>query len=112
MNFKIKTIKIFLNAVPVILMIALIPIIKNDYLLTGVDVLIIAISFSIKYQLKDYVFFGFGFIIMIISEYLFVSTGVETFIRDTLFGLMPLWLPFLWAYAFVVMKRSINIIDK
>jgi hypothetical protein len=25
---------------------------------------------------------------------------------------MPLWLPFLWAYAFVVIKRAIRIIEK
>ena len=112
MTVKNKTTQIFLNAMPVILMIALIPVIKNDYLLTGIDVLIIAVSFSIKYQPKDYLFFSFGFIIMIASEYLFISTGVETFVRNTLFCLMPLWLPFLWAYAFVVIKRSINILDK
>jgi hypothetical protein len=112
MTIRTKTIQIFLNTIPVILMIALIPIIKNDYLLTGIDILIIIISFVIKYQPKDYLFFGFGFIIMIVSEYLFVSTGVETFVRNTLFGLMPLWLPFLWAYAFVAMKRAINILDR
>ncbi len=49
---------------------------------------------------------------MIISEYLFIKTGVETFTRNSLFGLMPLWLPFLWAYAFVVIKRAIKILDK
>ena len=48
---------------------------------------------------------------MIVSEYLFISTGVETFNRNSLFGLMPLWLPFLWGYAFVVMKRVIVVLD-
>ena len=112
MKIKDKVLHIFLNTIPIILMIALIPVVKNDYVLTGIYALIIAISFAIKYDKKDYLFFIFGFIIMIISEYFFVSTGVETFIRNSLFGLMPLWLPVLWAYAFVAMKRAIIILDK
>jgi hypothetical protein len=53
---------------------------------------------------------GFGFIFMTLSEYLFISTGVEVFERDSLFGLMPLWLPFLWGYGFVVIKRSSDLL--
>ncbi len=112
MKVKDKILQIFLNITPIILMIALISIFKNDYVLTGIYAGIIAISFLIKYSQKDYLFFIFGFIIMIISEYFFVSTGVEIFVRNSLFGLMPLWLPFLWAYAFVAMKRAIIILDK
>lgn len=48
---------------------------------------------------------------MIISEFFFVSTGVETFVRNTLFGIMPIWLPFLWGYGFVDIKRAIQILD-
>ena len=112
MKIEDKISKIFLNTIPIILMIVLIPVFKNDYVLTGIHALIIAASFTIKYEQKDYLFFIFGFIIMIISEFFFVSTGVETFIRNSLFGLMPLWLPILWAYAFVAMKRAIIILDK
>jgi len=71
----------------------------------------ILVSFIVKYNKKEYLFFLFGFIGMIVSEYLFISTGVETFNRNSLFGLMPLWLPFLWGYAFVVMKRVIVVLD-
>lgn len=111
-GMKDKILRIFLNAVPVILMIILIPLIMNDYLLTGIYILIIAVAFLIKYEQKDFLFLFFGFFIMLISEYFFISTGVETFVRNTLFGIMPLWLPFLWAYAFVVMKRIIVILNK
>ena len=93
-------------------MIGLIPFVKNDYTLTLIYILIIAVSLIIKYQTKDYLYLILGFTAMIISEYFFVSTGVEIFLRNTLFGLMPLWLPFLWAYAFVVIGRSIKIIEK
>ena len=112
MQLKNKIFSIFLNAIPIILMIIIIPVFKNDYILTGIYVLIILLSFFIKYEKQDYLFFIFGFIFMTISEYLFVSTGVETFIRNSLFGLMPLWLPILWAYSFVAMKRAIIILDK
>lgn len=106
---KIKN--IFLNILPIILMIALIPFVKNDYYLSLIYILIIAASFLVKYEKNDHIFLLFGFFMMIISEYLFVSTGVEAFLRNTLFGLMPLWLPLLWAYSFVAMRRAIMIID-
>ncbi len=112
MKIKDKTLKMALNAVPVALMIALIPVLRNDYTLTAAYVVVISASFLARYEKKDALFFAFGFVIMIIAEYSFVSTGVETFARNSLFGLMPLWLPFLWAYSFVAMKRAIVILDK
>src|SRR3989344_5683364 len=103
---------IFFNLIPILLMIVLIPFIKNDYILTLAYILIILVSFIVKYNKKEYLFFLFGFIGMIVSEYLFISTGVETFNRNSLFGLMPLWLPFLWGYGFVAIKRSIETLNK
>jgi len=105
-----KVLKIILNSIPVVLMIVLIPFVSNDYLLSGIFVVVIAASLLIKYERKDYLFLIFGFLIMIIVEYLFTSTGVETFDRNSLFGVMPVWLPILWAYSFVAMKRAINIL--
>ncbi len=92
-------------------MIGLIPLIINDYLLTLVYIAIITVSLIIKNTKNDLRVFVFGFFIMIASEYLFVSTDVETFQRNSLFGLMPLWLPFLWGYGFVAIKRSIEILN-
>lgn len=99
-----------LNSVPILLMIALIPLIPNDYLLTFSYLVIIAVSLKIKYESKDILFLVLGFFVMTVSEILFINTGVETFKRNTLFGLMPLWLPFLWSYGFVVIKRFVNIL--
>ncbi len=104
--------KIFLNLIPVLFMIILIPIIENDYLLAAIYIVVITVSFFIKYEEDDNFFFIFGFIAMIIAEFIFVSTKVEVFYRNSLFGIIPFWLPFLWAYAFVVMKRGINILKK
>jgi cell division protein FtsW (lipid II flippase) len=83
---KNKTIRIFLNALPIILMIALIPLFQNDYALAIIYAAIIAASFAIKYQEKDIVFFISGLIIMTLSELVFVSTGVEIFTRNSLFN--------------------------
>ena len=93
-------------------MIGLIPLVHNDYLLTLFYIIIIITSLSIKKSKNDTIIMIYGFIIMIISEYIFISTGVETFIRNSLFGIMPLWLPFLWAYSFVAIKRSVDILDR
>lgn len=92
-------------------MIGLIPFVANDYLLTLIYIIIIFISLKlIDTKRKDYLVLVLGFITMIISEFFFISTGVETFSRTSLFGIMPLWLPFLWAYGFVAIKRSIEIL--
>ena len=106
-----KALTIILNAVPVLIMIGLIPLVANDYLLTLIYVVIIIVSLVVKNTRNDLLVLIFGFFIMIISEYLFVSTGVETFQRNSLFGLIPLWLPFLWGYGFVAIKRSIETIN-
>ena len=106
-----KALTIILNAVPVLIMIGLIPLIANDYLLTLIYVVIIIVSLVVKNTRNDLLVLIFGSFIMIVSEYLFVSTGVETFQRNSLLGLIPLWLPFLWGYGFVAIKRSIEILN-
>lgn len=107
-----RSYKIFLIVVPVILMIGLIPLVQNDYVLTLVYAMIICTLLFLKHEHKDILIFTFGFIVMVVSEYLFVSTGVETFVRNSLLGVMPLWLPFLWGYGFIAIKRSVQILDR
>ncbi len=103
-----KYLFIFLNALPIILMIALIPGVSNDYLLAALYIVVILGSFKIHYEQKEVLVFLFGFGVMIVSEYFFVMTGVEVFARHSLLGIMPLWLPFLWGYSFVAMKRALG----
>ncbi|MDO8562148.1 MAG: hypothetical protein Q7S05_05015 [bacterium] len=103
--------RVFLNVIPIVLMIALIPLVQNDFLLSLAYIGIIAVSFLVKYDRNDIIFLIFGFIILSISEYFFISTGVEVFERRTLFGVMPMWLPILWGYAFVAMRRGIMILE-
>ncbi len=101
-----KVFRIFKEGIPVLLMIGLIPLVTNDYVLTFLYAVVIAVSLQVKREKNDLLVAACGFFIMIICEYLFVSTGVETFNRTSLFGLMPLWLPLLWAYGFVAIKRA------
>ena len=105
-----KLIRILLNVIPVALMIGLIPLVPNDYFLTAIYIGVAVFAFVIRREKYDYLAYFLGLIGMTVSEYFFISTGVETFTRNSLLGLMPLWLPFLWAYAFVVMKRSLRIL--
>jgi hypothetical protein len=108
---KNKIINIFINMTPVLLMIWLILFIQNDYILTATDIGIIIFAFLVRKEKGEILVFFLGFFMMILSEATFVSTGVETFVRNTLFGLMPLWLPFLWGYSFVVIKRGLKILE-
>ncbi len=107
-----KLLAIALNTVPVLLMIGLIPFVANDYVLSALYLVIIVIALSIKRTPLDLTALIAGFVLMTIAEYLFVSTGVETFARVSFLGVMPLWLPILWAYGFVAMKRIVYLIGQ
>ena len=108
---KNKLSYISINLIPILSMIGFIPVITNDYYLSLIYLGIILISLFFKKEKNDIKIFIFGFFVMIISEIIFTSTGVEIFIRNSLFGLMPVWLPLLWGYSFVVMKRVIKILE-
>ncbi|HLC57341.1 MAG TPA: hypothetical protein VJH95_02095 [Candidatus Nanoarchaeia archaeon] len=97
----------FLEFLPVIIMIALIPVIKNDWALVAVYAILIIISFFIKLEKRELTIFISSAILLTLFELLFISTGVETFKRNSLFNLMPAWLPLLWGYAMVAGKRFI-----
>ena len=105
-----KIIRIFLNAIPVLLMIGLIPFVPDDGVLTAVYCAIVIIAFLVERTRHDWPVFLFGFFAMALFEWFFISTGVERFNRNSLFGIMPLWLPFLWAYGFVAISRSVKIL--
>ena len=98
-------------AAPIFFMIALIPYVRNDFLLTGIYIAIIGVS-SFRYDRHDFMYLLIGCLVLFVSEYFFISTGVETFERRSLLGVMPLWLPLLWAYVFVAIKRGVVIIEK
>lgn len=102
---------ILLNAAPVALMVALIPFVPCDYGLATFYLVIAAVAFAVKRERHDYLVYALGLVVMTVAEYFFISTGVETFTSRTLFGVMPIWLPLLWAYGFVAIKRSVSVLD-
>ena len=104
-------VRLVLLSLPIAFMILLIPFVPNDYLLAIIYVLVIGVS-SVRYSKKDFVFLAFGFVALLLAETLFISTGVEVFERRTLLGIMPVWLPLLWAYVFVAVKRSALMFEK
>lgn len=105
-------VKILLYITSVAVMISLIPFVENDYVLALIYLGFILAIISIKKQKKDILFLAFGLVGMTVSEIFFIKMGVETFNRQTLFGLMPLWLPFLWSYAFLIMRRCIHQLEQ
>ena len=105
-----KTSRMFIYALPVLLMIGLIRLIPNEYALTLVYAIIIALAFRIKSSRREIHIFAFGIAVMTFFEYLFVSMGVETFTQQSLLGVMPLWLPVLWGYSFVAIKRAFGLL--
>ena len=102
---------ILLYRTPVFLMIGLPPLVSNDYLLAVIYLLFIIVLLVIRSEKNDLLALMIGFVGITIFEVFFVSTGVETFTRNSLFGLIPIWLPLLWAYAFVTIKRSLRVLD-
>ena len=93
-------------------MIVLIPFIKNDISLTGIYIVLIAGFLIAKNEKADILFLLVGLFGLMGGEYLFISMGVETFSRKTLLGVMPLWLPFLWVFIFLSMKRVFWLVIK
>lgn len=100
------------SAIPLLLMISLIPLVPNDYALAALYAFIIIVAaFCFERRPHDLAVFVFGLFIMTASEFLFLLTGVETFTRRSFLGLMPLWLPVLWGWGFVAIKRSLALIN-
>ncbi len=111
---ELKSQKLFtigVQVIPIILMIGLIPVLPDDYVLALVYIAIIISSFLFKIEKGEILIFFSGLAIMTIAEVLFVNTGVETFTRRSLFGLMPIWLPILWGYGFVIIKRIVKVLE-
>lgn len=106
-----KAIAIFINSIPTLVMIGLIPVVENDFFLAALYIVVIFIAFKIKRERTELQVFFLGMLIMIVMEYIFVSTGVETFVRNSLFNMMPIWLPLLWGYGFVAIKRSVRVLE-
>jgi len=108
MNKNLLT--IFLYCIPLAMMIGLIPYVQNDYELAFLYIIFIIAIMLTKPKKYDLHALLLGVVVVTLFELLFVSTGVETFRNPSLFHLIPAWLPFLWGYAFVTIKRSLSLL--
>ena len=102
---------IALAVIPALIMIGLIATLRDEVLVSGLFVVIIAISLAVHYERHDWIFILIGFFIYPVFEYLFVSTGLEVFSERGLLGVMPLWMPLLWAWGAVAIKRVLHHFD-
>ena len=106
-----KSLKIIFMILPIVVMIGLIPLVRSDVALALVYLAFSCVALCRKGTKNDLLFFLFGTIGLFFSEWFFISTGVEVFMRHSLLGLMPLWLPLLWGYAFIVMGRALTVLS-
>ena len=104
--------RVAMSMLPVFVMIALIPLIRNDVALTGVYLLFILVTLAMRLDKRDVVFLATGLVVPTIGELLFVATGAEIFTRDSLIFGIPIWLPLLWGYVFIMMRRGVSAIDR
>jgi len=89
----------------IVAMVGLVVFVKNDSVLTVIYSGIIVATITIKKERADLLILMVGFLGALIGEFLFIRTGIETFNRTSFMGIMPPWLPFLWGYIFLAMKR-------
>jgi len=108
MNKKLPAIVIY--CIPLVIMIGLIPYVQDDHSLALLFILFILAVMLTKPEKYDVAALTLGIVLATIFELFFVSTGVETFTRASLFSLIPAWLPFLWGYIFVAIKRVLNLL--
>ena len=104
--------RVLTSMLPVVVMIALIPLVRNDIVLAVIYTLFILVTLAIRQDRKDLVLLGVGLVIPTIGEILFVATGAEVFTRDVLIFGIPLWLPLLWGYVFVMMRRGVAALER
>ena len=82
----------------------------NELILTLTIILILLINFKIKYYKGEWTLFLIGLIFGFLIE---VGLGFVYRLqlwRDTTFFGVPVWLPIVWGYGFVIIRRIGNLI--
>ena len=104
-KYKELITKIVLESIPILIMLSLVYFIKDDYILAITYIFLLVGFFNVHYEKNDIKMFFLGMILMIFFELIFLNTGIEKFERTSLLNMMPIWIPLLWGYGFVVIKR-------
>jgi len=104
--------KILKEIWPLLLGLVFLWFVKNEFLIFIGLLLIIGISFKINYEKNEFYWLFIGIITGITLE-----IGGDYFYKlqfwtsGSFFGL-PLWLPLLWGYIFVIVRRIGNLVVK
>lgn len=85
---------------------------RQEILASILILVIIIIMFSIKYEKNEIYLYFLGVLIGAIVElWGQLIVHFQNFTQGLLLG-MPLWLPLVWGYAFIAMRRIGNLIVK
>ena len=109
---KNNYLKLAKQALPIIIFPICLLITQNELAIAIVLIFMTAITFWISYEKNEYRVFLLGLILGLVME-----IGGDAIYKmqywdnGSLFGI-PIWLPFLWAYGFIIIRRIGNIIIK
>ncbi|MBI2665201.1 hypothetical protein HYX12_01100 [Candidatus Woesearchaeota archaeon] len=104
--------RIWFQLIPLFLVLAIFLITQNEVYVTLGIIILIGASFSIKYYQKEWKVLLFG----IVLGFLFEMGGdlvykAQYWESASLFGI-PMWLPLMWGYGFIFIRRIGNILVK
>jgi len=110
---KENTKEILVQTASLLLAFIIMTFVKADELIfTGAIILILLINFKIKYNKGEWTLFFLGFLLgLFIEVVLGLFYRMQYWENPSLLG-VPLWLPFVWGYAFVFIRRIGNAIVK
>jgi len=107
-----KWVEIGKQTLPLIIFPVVLIITQNEIAISAGLILMTAITFWMSYEKEEYKVFLLGLILGLIMEVggdaIYKMQYWET---GSLFGI-PLWLPLLWAYGFIIIRRIGNLIIK
>ena len=85
---------------------------RSELIFVFVLVILLLVNFKIKYNKNEWVLFLIGCLVGFIIEVVLGKVyRMQYWQQDSLFG-VPLWLPLLWGYGFVFIRRIGNLIVK
>lgn len=101
-----KSWQIFIETLPILLGIILSYLLWRNSMLLFLVYLILTVGLILwRRDKKEFIIFGYGILIGFIVETIGTQiSGYQSFTEPDFLGI-PLWLPIVWGYGFVAMKR-------
>jgi hypothetical protein len=103
---------LYIEVLLLIISMLLLGIVEQEIYITLLIVILIILTFLVEYHKKEFLLFFIGAFLGAVVEiggnYLY---KFQYSLSGSFFGI-PLWMPLLWGYAFVFMRRIGNIVVK